>query len=61
MPIVLATLLLAVAKILEICDSNDEGSHCSKITHAFLRNEKTKITQLNEKRSSIPWRLRMPI
>ena len=38
-----------------------EDSHWSKITHAFLRNEKTKISQLNEKRSSIPWRLRMPI
>ena len=38
-----------------------EDSHWSKITRAFLRNEKTKISQLNEKRSSIPWRLRMPI
>ena len=38
-----------------------EDSYWSKITRAFLRKEKTKISQLNEKRSSIPWRLRMPI
>ena len=38
-----------------------EDSYWSKITRAFLRNEKTKISQLNEKCSSIPWRLRMPI
>ena len=32
----------------------EEDSHWSKITRAFLRDEKTKISQLNEKRSSIP-------